>query len=240
MIGTCKGGLRAALSLGLAAAACAAGCRSDERLIQTILDQDQTMAAQRRRNEELSARVQAAEKAAAAVQAQIDRTQGRDEAYRAAQEALEKRLREIETEFAGAAAGGESGISVEKIAGGFKFVVEGEILFGTGREELSDEGKAKLQKIADALKGRSEKVRVEGHTDNVPIVKEESRARYPFGNLDLSIQRSLRVADALVQAGVEPRRVACGGKGEHEPRADNGTADGRKRNRRVEILVQAD
>jgi flagellar motor protein MotB len=240
MHGTSRGGLRAALFIGIAAATCAAGCRSDERLTQTVHDLDTTVATQRRANDELRAMVAASKNAASTARAEIDRASNRDEAYRAAQEALEKRLRELETEFAGAAGAGESGISVEKIAGGFKFVVEGEILFGTGREELSDDGKAKLQKIADALKGRSERVRVEGHTDNVPIVKPESKAKYPFGNLDLSIQRALRVADALIQAGVEQRRVSCGGKGEHEPRADNGTADGRKRNRRVEILVQAD
>ena len=81
-------------------------------------------------------------------------------------------------------------------------------------------------------------MRVEGHTDNVPIVKAETKAKYPAGNLDLSLQRALHVADWLVkEGGLEGKRVSCAGYGEHRPRTDNGTAEGRKKNRRVEILI---
>ncbi len=83
-------------------------------------------------------------------------------------------------------------------------------------------------------------MRVEGHTDNVPIVREETKARYPFGNLDLSLDRAVHVAAYLIKEGVDAKRVSCGGYGEHQPRTDNGTPEGRKKNRRVEILVQAE
>jgi flagellar motor protein MotB len=93
--------------------------------------------------------------------------------------------------------------------------------------------------VAELLKGRRERIRVDGHTDNVPIGKPETRARYPFGNLDLSMDRALRVADFLVKSGVEAARVSGAGFGEHAPRADNATTEGRARNRRVEIQLQS-
>jgi chemotaxis protein MotB len=240
---TARGGLPAALVV--LAAACAAGalggCATDERSVQRIHDLDQVIARQRQANDALRESVARAEKDVAAARAEVDRLQGRDAAYQDAQAKLQERIQELEKSFQGPGGGGEDGgIAIEKIAGGFKLVVQGEILFGTGEADLTNEGRAALEKIAGALKGRTERVRVEGHTDNVPIVKAETKSRYPFGNLDLSLDRALRVADALVKAGIEARRVSCGGYGEHQPRSDNGSAEGRKKNRRVEILVQAE
>jgi len=234
-----KGGLRAAL-LVLAAAA-GAGCATGEGQAQRIHDLDQVVAKQARANEELREKVVAAEKSVAAARAEVDRLQGRDAAYQDAQAKLQERIQELEKSFQAPGGGGEDGgIAIEKIAGGYKFVVQGEILFGTGEADLTPEGTAALAKIAGALKGRGERIRVEGHTDNVPIVKAETKARYPFGNLDLSLDRALRVADSLIKAGIEAKRVSCGGYGEHQPRAENSTAEGKKKNRRVEILVQAE
>ena len=235
---TFRGGLRAAPLLSAAALA-VAGCASDEAITRRVHDLDQVVAAQRKAGDELRGRVLAAEKQAAAAQAEMDRLRGRDEAFTKAREALEARLKELESTFP-SGGGGDEGVSLEKIGNGFKFVVQGEVLFGTGEAELTDDGKAALGKIAAALKGGSEHVRVEGHTDNVPIVRPETKARYPFGNLDLSLDRALRVADCLVQSGVDAKRVSCAGYGEHQPRTENGTAEGRKKNRRVEILIQAE
>jgi chemotaxis protein MotB len=238
-----RGGLRAALVV--LAAACTAGtlggCVSDEGRVQRIHDLDQVVAEQRRKNDEMRALLEKAKKDVELAQAAVDRLQGRDAAYQDAQAKLQERIQELEKSFQAPGGGGQDGgIAIEKIAGGFKLVVQGEILFGTGEADLTSEGNAALEKIAGALKGRTERVRVEGHTDNVPIVKAETKSRYPFGNLDLSLDRALRVADALVKAGIEAKRVSCGGYGEHQPRTDNGSAEGRKKNRRVEILVQAE
>ena len=213
-----------------------AGCASDPALAQTIHNQDEAMRVQREANEALRSSVEAAEKAAAAARAEIERLRGSDEACRRAQAALEARLQELEGAFQDP--GGD--VTVEKTeGGGYKFVVQGEVLFGTGADALTDEGRAALKKIADSLKGRREAICVEGHTANVPIVKAETKAKFPMGNLDLSLQRALRVADGLVHdGGLEAKRVSCAGYGEHRPRADNGTPDGRKKNRRVEILVE--
>ncbi|MCK6480126.1 MAG: OmpA family protein [Planctomycetes bacterium] len=236
------GGPWAAPFLFLAAAglaAASAGCASDSAAADVIHSQDAVILSQRNAADQLRERLSAAEKALAAARVENDRLRGSDEAFRAAREALAARIKELEGSFPEPAPGGDAGVTVEGMEGGYKFVVQGEILFGLGDDALTDEGRQALARIAAALKGGRDRVRVEGHTDNVPIVKADTKARFPFGNLDLSLQRALVVADALVrEGGLEAKRVSCAGYGEHAPRADNGTAEGRKRNRRVEILVQ--
>lgn len=235
---TCRGGLRAAPFLAAAAALLAAGCASDPALVQRIHDLDQSLAESRKANDELRGRVTAAEQQLKANQAEMDRLRGRDEAYRKAQEALDEWVKKLQATFPEGA--GEGDVTVERIQGGYKFVAQGDVLYRTGEADLTDEGKSALRRIAEQLKGRSERVRVEGHTDNVPIVKDETKRKFPYGNLDLSLQRALVAADLLIKDGIEPKRVSCAGFGEHQPRADNGSAEGKKKNRRVEILVQTE
>ena len=237
------GGRKAAPFVLAAAIAVVAGCAADPALTQRIHDLDETVKLQRQKNDEARALLSAAKKRAQAAEAENQRLQNRDAAFRDAQARLEARLKDLEgMGFPEAAAGADQDISLERLpgAGGFKFVVQGEVLFGSGSADPTAEGSAALAKIAKALSGRNERIRVEGHTDNVPIAKPETKAKFPHGNLDLSLQRALRAATVLVQEGVDARRVSCAGFGEHQPRADNGSADGKKRNRRVEILVQAD
>jgi chemotaxis protein MotB len=227
--------------IGVLAATAFAGCASDPALVQRIHDLDQSLALSRKANEDLREKVSGSDQAVKAAQAQVERLQGRDAAYQEAQAKLEERIKELEGVTQAPGGGGEDGgISYERIPGGFKVVVQGEVLFNSGEADLRAEGKAALGKIADKLKGGNERIRVEGHTDNAPIVRQETKARYPFGNLDLSLDRALRVADALVHEGIPAKRVSCGGYGEFQPRADNGSADGKKKNRRVEILVLAE
>jgi len=220
----------------------ATGCAADAALTQRIHDLDQVVAQQRKANDDLRAVASGLEKQVATLKADNDRLGKRDEAYVEAQKKLEERLRELEGAFPGAAAaGGDQDISIEKMqGGGFKFVVQGEVLFSSGSADLTAEGKTALGKIASALKGRNERVKVEGHTDNVPIARPETKAKFPYGNLDLSLQRALTAADYLLKEGLDARRVSCAGYGEHQPRAENGSAEGKRKNRRVEILVQAE
>lgn len=240
---TSRGGLRAAplLLTALFGAALLAGCQSDPALVQRIHDLDQALGASRKANDDLREKVSGSEQTVKAAQAAVARLEGRDSAYQDAQARLEERIKELEGITQVPGGGGEDGgISYERIPGGFKVVVQGEVLFNTGEAELRSEGKAALSKIADKLKGGTDRIRVEGHTDNVAIARAETKAKYPFGNLDLSLDRALRVADSLIHEGIPAKRVSCGGYGEYQPRADNGTAEGKKKNRRVEILVLAE
>ena len=86
------------------------------------------------------------------------------------------------------------------------------------------------------LRDGSEKIIVEGHTDDRPIVVHAKE--YPLGNLELSGERALNVADYLKKdGGLEADRVSFAGNGEHQPVVANDTDAHRARNRRVEIII---
>jgi chemotaxis protein MotB len=106
------------------------------------------------------------------------------------------------------------------------------VLFDPGRAVLRPEGARLLAPIAGTLRGLPNPIRVEGHTDDTPI----STAQFP-SNWDLSAIRASAVVRTLVGAGVPDGRLQGAAYGDTRPIADNGTAEGRSRNRRVEIYV---
>lgn len=89
-----------------------------------------------------------------------------------------------------------------------------------------------IEKIANILAPYENPVHVEGFTDNLPI----KTAQYPT-NWELSAARAASIVRMLAMDGVNPRRLASVGYGEFQPVADNATADGRARNRRVVLVV---
>lgn len=112
--------------------------------------------------------------------------------------------------------------------------VKTDILFPTGVAEISDSALPTLRRLADILKPFPNPVRVEGHTDDVPI----RTSRFP-SNWELSAGRATSVVRLFEDAGIEPIRLAAIGLGEHRPVADNETPEGRNRNRRVVIVILA-
>jgi outer membrane protein OmpA-like peptidoglycan-associated protein len=101
--------------------------------------------------------------------------------------------------------------------------------FGPGQAALTARAAASVQALAAYLQaGPARSVRIEGHTDG----QGEAAA-----NLQLSQRRAEVVRDALLAGGVPRERVQARGRGEAAPIADNASAAGRARNRRVEILV---
>lgn len=108
------------------------------------------------------------------------------------------------------------------------------MLFRSGSYEISDRAMDVLGKIAKIIKDyRSYDVVVEGNTDDVPISKTNIR-----NNWDLSALRASSVVQVLqTKFGVDPSRLSAAGRGEYNPVADNGSSDGRQRNRRTEIIV---
>lgn len=100
--------------------------------------------------------------------------------------------------------------------------------FASGRSSLTPGARASLQRLAKALPSRGT-VRIVGYTDS----QGDDAA-----NLALSKQRADAVKASLQSAGVPASRLGASGKGEADPVADNTTAAGRARNRRVEIVVE--
>jgi outer membrane protein OmpA-like peptidoglycan-associated protein len=105
-----------------------------------------------------------------------------------------------------------------------------DILFDFGRSNLRREAEINLAKVAVILQQYPEmKILVEGHTDNVG--SEEY-------NLKLSEKRARSVYDFLVTQGVEPGRMATQGYGMSQPVESNATAEGRQKNRRVDLVIR--
>lgn len=109
-----------------------------------------------------------------------------------------------------------------------KVNVPSDVSFDTGRSNIRPELAPILTKFAQGLDATMH-VQVIGHTDS-----QGSDAV----NNPLSLDRAQSVRDYLVSQGVSATRVAVEGKGEHQPIADNSTADGRAKNRRVEIFLR--
>jgi chemotaxis protein MotB len=111
-----------------------------------------------------------------------------------------------------------------------------QLFFDSGRATLKESGKALLKKVGEALKGYDDKViRVVGHTDNMPIGKS-MQGQFP-SNWDLSAARATTVVRFLESSGVPSERLLASGRGEHSPVASNDDADGRRKNRRIEITL---
>ena len=111
------------------------------------------------------------------------------------------------------------------------------ILFDSGRTEIKPRGLEILKRVGDILKGVQDKVvRIEGHTDTVPI-GAALQARFPT-NWELSTARATVVARFLQdKVGFDPTRLSATGYGEHRPVAPNDNDEGRAQNRRIELIL---
>jgi len=110
------------------------------------------------------------------------------------------------------------------------------ILFDSGRADIKPEGRKVLQKVAEVIGQVEDKaIRVEGHTDNVKVGGALARA-FP-SNWELSAARAINVARYLQRLGVDPALLSAAAYGEHRPVSENDTAEGRTKNRRIEIVL---
>ena len=123
--------------------------------------------------------------------------------------------------------------------GGVLFMVQDAVLFNLGSTDISPEGRNALMNVASQIREQDYgRVWVRGHTDSTPIVKAETKKRFPHGNLQLSSERALEVASLLTASGnLDKSRVAVVGFGPHEPIKPNDSTDNKRLNRRVEIFV---
>jgi chemotaxis protein MotB len=110
--------------------------------------------------------------------------------------------------------------------------IKADILFSSGVATLSPVATSLLLPLGDALTPFPNPIRVEGHTDNVPISSRE----YPT-NWELSAARAASVVRLFANLGVEPSRLTVIGLGEFRPLKSNATAEGRTANRRVMLVI---
>ena len=100
---------------------------------------------------------------------------------------------------------------------------------------LSEMGHDVLKKVASVLSRMAYHVKVKGHTDSA----EPQSKQFPT-NWELSASRAAAVVRLLVENGVNPRYISAEGYAHYDPIATNDTAQGRARNRRVEIVYERD
>lgn len=139
------------------------------------------------------------------------------------------RLREI--------LGGRSDIRIV----GDRFVFPSEVLFSSGGSELNESGKTEMLKVARALLQIGAEIpddinwvlRVDGHTDNIPL-SGTGRIR---DNWELSSSRATSVVRFFISEGIPAKRLVAAGFGEFQPLEDEDTDEARAKNRRIELKL---
>lgn len=129
----------------------------------------------------------------------------------------------------------EDRVRVAREGEGVYLRIETVVLFGSGDARMRDEGARVLEYLSLITRELDVPVSVSGHADNVPIRTEA----FP-SNWELSAARAAGVARILVSGGQNPETVRVESYGEFRPVADNGSAQGRSRNRRVELFYSRD
>lgn len=107
------------------------------------------------------------------------------------------------------------------------------LLFDTGKADIKPEFQQKLIEIGEILNQLGNYMRIEGHTDNIPISNNEYSS-----NWKLSCDRASNVTEFLIKnAEVQPEKLSAIGYGEYRPVGDNSTDEGKAKNRRVDIVI---
>lgn len=150
---------------------------------------------------------------------------------REAAEARAKVYRQLMDRLRSMIAAGKLQVEIRK--GRMIVKMSDKILFDPGKTMLKGEGKTALQQLAAVLKDIADRdFLVSGHTDNVPIKTAQFKS-----NWELSAARGVEVVKFLQAEGVDPKHLGAAGYSEYDPAADNSTDEGKRANRRIEIVL---
>lgn len=170
----------------------------------------------------------------AEMQADLSATRVEIEELRKLRAETEKRLaafRELTASFQKMIDTGQ--LKVEVRNGRMLLKLPSEILFASGKADLSRDGQLALMEVALILKQLLDRqFVVAGHTDNQPLKGSGYR-----NNWQLSTERALVVTEFLIEAGMKASNLSAAGHGEFDPVGNNKTEAGRKENRRIEIVL---
>lgn len=196
-----------------------------------------------KKNRELLAELEAKEKALAAEQerlnklkaelqersARVDELEGKMASQEAGMTALKNKLSKALNSFQG------KGLTVEQKNGKVYVSMENKLLFGSGSWIVGPEGKRAVVEVAKVLADNPDiAVLIEGHTDNVPYAGGGAIA----DNWDLSTKRATAIVTIIKEnKKVDPKNLTAAGRSEFAPIAPNDTAEGKSKNRRIEIIL---
>ena len=131
----------------------------------------------------------------------------------------------------------DKGVNVHVVGGKVYISLDERLLFQSGKIEVNAEGKTALTEIANALNADTNTIlTIEGHTDDIPYKGKAFK-----DNWDISVLRATSVVRYLqVSGNIKPQRFIAAGRAEYYPIDHEQTAEARKKNRRIEIIVTPD
>ena len=143
-------------------------------------------------------------------------------------EAKEMLERQLKREIA------DKQVKLEMAERGLVLTFVAEVLFDSGKADLKTQAQESLGKVASVIREKvaDRGIGIEGHTDNEPIKVSGWKS-----NWELSTARATSVLHFLEQEGVDPHHLVASGYGEYHPVTPNDSSEGRRKNRRVEIVI---
>lgn len=203
-------------------AAIAENSRQNRELLAELEEKESALSAEQARLEKLqkdlearSRRVDELEKVIAAKDAKMN--------------ALKNAISEALTNFEG------KGLTVEQREGKVYVSMENKLLFDSGSWAVNADGRRAVQQLGEVLAENPDiAVLIEGHTDNVPY----GGSGQLKDNWDLSTKRATAIVHILREnKNIDPQNLTAAGRGEYAPVATNSTAEGRAKNRRIEVIL---
>lgn len=204
---------------------------------------DAALQSNMKKNRELLAQLEAKEKALAAEQERLAKLQAdlkerskRIDELEGMMASKEQNMRNLKETLSKALNSFEGkGLTVEQKNGKVYVSMENKLLFGSGSWNVGVEGRKAVVEVGKVLAANPEiSVLIEGHTDNVPYLGSGPIA----SNWDLSTKRATAIVDILAEnTQINKQSLTAAGRGEFAPLASNETAEGKAKNRRIEIIL---
>ncbi|MDT0687940.1 OmpA/MotB family protein [Autumnicola psychrophila] len=203
-------------------AAIAENSRQNRELLAQLEEKENALAAEQTRLEKLQKDLQARSN-------RINELEGLIAAKDAKMNALKEAISKALTNFEG------KGLTVEQRDGKVYVSMENKLLFGSGSWAVNSEGRRAVQQLGEVLAQNPDiAVLIEGHTDNVPYGGSGPLT----DNWDLSTKRATSIVQILKEnSNIDPQNLTAAGRGEFAPVASNETAEGRAKNRRIEVIL---
>ena len=203
-------------------AAIAENSKKNRELLAQLEAKEQALAAENTRLETLKKQLEDRSNRVAELEAVIA---AKDKAMTDLKNAISRAL----TDFEG------KGLTVEQRDGKVYVSMENKLLFNSGSWAVGNEGRQAVQQLGNVLADNPDiAILIEGHTDNVPYTGNSQLS----GNWDLSTKRATAIVNILREnANINPENLTAAGRGEFAPIASNDTAEGKAKNRRIEVIL---
>jgi chemotaxis protein MotB len=173
----------------------------------------------------------------AQLQSELDATKEELDELRRQREEIDRQFNELTAKLKSLIDAGDLEVYMRR--GLIMIGMSSQVLFPSGKADLSDRGQKALARIATVMAELPERrMQVAGHTDDEPI-GDKLKLEWQ-DNWELSTARSLTVTRFLVSKGVKPESISAAGYGEFDPVADNKGTAGRRKNRRIELILVPD